>query len=436
MDIHMASTTVREALMFSAELRQPTSVSRDEKRAYVEDVIKMCAMESYADAIIGRVGEGLNVEQRKRLTIGVELAAKPKLLLFLDEPTSGLDSQSAWAIVDFLRSLADKGQAILCTIHQPSSELFQAFDRLLLLRTGGQTCYFGDLGHNATTLISYLERNGGRKCEPDENPAEYMLDVIGAGATASTDIDWNAAWKKSPEAKDLEKELERIHSQGREQRAPSDDKVSAYATRFPNQLRVLLHRAFIHSVRSPDYVMSKIFLNIFSGLFIGFTFFKADNSIQGSQNKLFSVFMATILASSLSNQLQVEYINLRNIYEYREQQSKMYSWPAQVAASILVELPFNIVGASFFFFCWYWTVGYPTSADRTGYAFFVLCFIFPIYYTTFSQFVAAMSPDAAISGILFITAFCNRIINLFISGNGCIACPPLPTSLKVYIPTE
>ncbi|ELU37955.1 ABC transporter [Rhizoctonia solani AG-1 IA] len=134
MDIHMASTSmfiflflrvlwaywerglaVREALMFSAELRQPTSVSRDEKRAYVEDVIKMCAMESYADAIIGRVGEGLNVEQRKRLTIGVELAAKPKLLLFLDEPTSGLDSQSAWAIVDFLRSLADKGQAILCT---------------------------------------------------------------------------------------------------------------------------------------------------------------------------------------------------------------------------------------------------------------------------------------------------------------------------------
>ncbi|CAE6431284.1 unnamed protein product, partial [Rhizoctonia solani] len=368
MDIHMASSTVREALMFSAELRQPTSVSREEKRAYVEDVIKMCAMESYADAIIGKVGEGLNVEQRKRLTIGVELAAKPELLLFLDEPTSGLDSQSAWAIVDFLRSLADKGQAILCTIHQPSSELFQSFDRLLLLRKGGQTCYFGDLGHNATTLISYLERNGGRKCEPDENPAEYMLDVIGAGATASTDIDWHAAWKQSHEATDLEKEMSRIHSEGKKRYTPSDKEVSAYATGFMNQLRVLLDRAFRHSVRSPDYVMSKIFLNIFSGLFIGFTFFKADNSIQGLQNKLFSVFMATILASSLSNQLQVEYINLRNIYEYREQQSKMYSWPAQVATSILVELPFNIVGASLFFFCWYWTVGYPTSADRNGYA--------------------------------------------------------------------
>ncbi|CAE6452528.1 unnamed protein product [Rhizoctonia solani] len=410
MDIHMASTTVREALMFSAELRQPTSVSREEKRAYVEDVIKMCAMESYADAIIGKVGEGLNVEQRKRLTIGVELAAKPELLLFLDEPTSGLDSQSAWAIVDFLRSLADKGQAILCTIHQPSSELFQAFDRLLLLRKGGQTCYFGDLGENATTLISYLERNGGRKCESDENPAEYMLDVIGAGATASSDIDWHAAWKESSEATDLEKELEHLHGEGCERHIPSDKKVSAYATGFMNQLRVLLDRAFRHSVRSPDYVMSKTFLNIFSGLFIGFTFFKADNSIQGAQNKLFSVFMATILASSLSNQLQVEFINLRNIYEYREQQSKMYSWPAQVASSILVELPFNIFGTSLFFFSWYWTIGYPSSADRTGYAFFVICFIFPIYYTTFSQFVAAMSPDAAISGVLFSLFFAFVII--------------------------
>lgn len=71
----------------------------------------MCGLEDYADSIVGTLG----VEHRKRTTIGVELAAKPKLLLFLDEPTSGLDSQSAWAIMTFLRSLADSGQAILCT---------------------------------------------------------------------------------------------------------------------------------------------------------------------------------------------------------------------------------------------------------------------------------------------------------------------------------
>jgi ATP-binding cassette subfamily G (WHITE) protein 2 (PDR) len=59
---------------------------------------------------------GLNVEQRKRLTIGVELAAKPELLLFLDEPTSGLDSQTSWAICDLMEKLTKNGQAVLCTV--------------------------------------------------------------------------------------------------------------------------------------------------------------------------------------------------------------------------------------------------------------------------------------------------------------------------------
>ncbi|CAE6479396.1 unnamed protein product [Rhizoctonia solani] len=383
MDIHLESTTVREALMFSAQLRQPASVSMEEKRAYVEDVIKMCAMESYADAIVGTVGEGLNVEQRKRLTIGVELAAKPQLLLFLDEPTSGLDSQSAWAIIEFLRSLAEQGQAILCTIHQPSSELFQSFDRLLLLRK------------------AYFERNGARKCQSDENPAEYMLDVIGAGATASSDIDWHATWNAAPESSALEQELVNMHSRGRSNATTTEKEQPEYATGYMNQLSALLVRAFRHYSRNPIYIMSKIILNVASGLFIGFTFFKANNSIQGSQNKLFAIFMSVIPAASLSNQLQVQFINFRNIYENREKQSKMYSWVPMVTASILVELPYNILGSSLYFLCWYWTVGYSSVADRAGYTFMLLCVAFPLYYTTFSQAVAAMAPNVMIGGLLF-----------------------------------
>jgi ATP-binding cassette subfamily G (WHITE) protein 2 (PDR) len=79
-------------------LRQPKTVSKKEKYAYVEEVIKMLNMADFANAVVGVPGEGLNVEQRKLLTIGVELAAKPKLLLFLDEPTSGLDSQVSMLI--------------------------------------------------------------------------------------------------------------------------------------------------------------------------------------------------------------------------------------------------------------------------------------------------------------------------------------------------
>lgn len=139
-DLHLETATVREALVFSAVLRQPAHVPKTEKLAYVEEVIKILDMEPYADAVIGILGEGLNVEQRKRLTIGVEMAAKPELLFFLDEPTSGLDSQTSWSILDLLEKLTIYGQAILCTIHQPSAMLFSRFHRLLLLEMGGRVC--------------------------------------------------------------------------------------------------------------------------------------------------------------------------------------------------------------------------------------------------------------------------------------------------------
>ena len=133
LDVHESTQTVREALRFSANLRQPYETSLSEKYSYVEEIISLLEMEDIADAIIGDPAIGLAVEQRKRVTIGVELAAKPELLLFLDgkedwwvpeqtgayiylEPTSGLDSQSAFNIVRFLKKLAAAGQCILCTI--------------------------------------------------------------------------------------------------------------------------------------------------------------------------------------------------------------------------------------------------------------------------------------------------------------------------------
>jgi ATP-binding cassette subfamily G (WHITE) protein 2 (SNQ2) len=107
MDVHESTATVREAMQFSARLRQPKETPIKEKYDYVEKIIDLLEMREIAGAAIGTQGNGLNQEQRKRLTIGVELASKPELLMFLDEPTSGLDSGAAFNIVRFLRKLAD-----------------------------------------------------------------------------------------------------------------------------------------------------------------------------------------------------------------------------------------------------------------------------------------------------------------------------------------
>jgi ATP-binding cassette subfamily G (WHITE) protein 2 (SNQ2) len=395
MDTHLAETTVREALLFSAKLRQPPTVPLKEKEAYVDTVLKMCGLEKYGDAVVGSLG----VEHRKRTTIGVELAAKPKLLLFLDEPTSGLDSQSAWAIVSFLRELADHGQAILCTIHQPSAELFQEFDRLLLLRKGGQTVYFGDIGKNSTTMINYFQENGGYSCPPDANPAEYILDVIGAGATATTDTDWNSAWKNSPQAKAVEEELDTLLEDGRKRHAIDTEQHSEFSTRWVFQVKTLWEREIVRHGRDPTYLVAKLALNVVAALFIGFTFFKAKDSIQGTQNHIFAIFMSLVVSAPLSNQIQGPFITTRRVYEIRERPSRMYSWTALITAQILGELPLNIIGSSLYFLIWYWLVGFPSS--RAGYSYLMFGIMYPMYYTTFAQWVAAISPNPEIAAQLF-----------------------------------
>ncbi|VDC00110.1 unnamed protein product [Peniophora sp. CBMAI 1063] len=395
MDTHLAETTVREALLFSAKLRQPPEVPDSEKEAYVETVLKMCGLEDFADAIVGSLG----VEHKKRTTIGVELAAKPKLLLFLDEPTSGLDSQSAWAIVKFLRNLADHGQAILCTIHQPSAELFQVFDRLLLLKKGGQTVYFGDIGHEARTLIDYFQGQGAAPIPPNANPAEYILDVIGAGATAQADRDWHETWQNSAEAQKTDVQLARILEDGRKKGAVDASLRHEFSTSWVYQVKTLFVRDINRHWRDPTYLIAKFALNIVGALFIGFTFFKAKGTIQGTQNKIFAVFMSTILSAPLSNQIQVPFITTRKVYEVRERPSRMYSWTALVTSQILGELPFNVLGSSIYFLVWYWLVGFDSS--RAGYTYLMIGVVYPFYYTTIAQAVAAMAPNPEIAALLF-----------------------------------
>lgn len=109
--------------------------------------------------------------------------------------------------------------------------------------------------------------------------------------------------------------------------------------------------------------------------------------------------MATVLSAPLSNQIQVPFLKTRSVYEIRERPSRMYSWTAFITSLYLSELPWNFLGSSLFFFCWFWTVGYPSS--RAGFTYLVYCIIFPLYYTSFAQFVAAMSPSPDISALIF-----------------------------------
>ncbi|KAH8880464.1 hypothetical protein GQ53DRAFT_669719 [Thozetella sp. PMI_491] len=411
-DLHLQTSTVREALRFSALLRQPADVSRKDKLAYVEEVIKLLNMEEYADAIIGVPGEALNSEQRKRLTIAVELVAKPPLLLFVDEPTSGLDSQTSWVILDLLDHLTKAGQAIICTIHQPSAFLFERFDRLLLLAEGGKTVYFGDIGEKFKTMVSYFERNGGHPCPPDANPAEWMLEVIGAAPGSKTTIDWFNTWIESSEYQEVQIQLEKLKVEGLKSDVKtsidisSDDSNSEFAAPFAVQLYENLSRVFQQYWRTPTYIYSKISLCTIIPLFIGFVFFKAENSIQGLQSQMFSIFNLFTIFGSIVQQSIPQFVIQRSLYEARERPAKVYSWKAFILSQIMVELPWNCLMAVFMYCCWYYPIGLFRNAEledqvsERGALVFLFLLMFMILAGSFSTFMVSGFNAASNGGTL------------------------------------
>ncbi|KAI9099899.1 putative ABC transporter [Phlyctochytrium arcticum] len=405
-DLHLETSTVREALEFSALMRQPRTIPRAQKLAYVDTVIEMLEMETFADAVVGVPGEGLNVEQRKRLTIGVELASKPQLLLFLDEPTSGLDSQSSWSICDLMEKLARSGQAILCTIHQPSAILFQRFQRLLLLAKGGKTVYFGDIGHNSSILIDYFCRNGAASVTEDANPAEWMLQVIGAAPGATTEIDWVNVWLNSPERAAVGQELTRLRDLANTKHPAEVSKYDymEFSAPLGEQLKATTKRVFQQYWRTPSYIYSKIFLCVGSGLFIGFSFFKAGTSLQGLQNQMFSIFMLLTIFGQLSQQIMPHFVTQRALYEVRERPSKAYSWKAFMLSNIFVELPWNTLMAVFVFLTWYYPIGLQENGVATGqvaergFLMFLFVWGFMMLASTFTHMTIAGIESAEAAG--------------------------------------
>jgi len=168
-DALYATSTTREALEFSARLRLPKTVSSEERRVLVDSLLDALGLRHVENTFCGStLVRGLSGGEKKRVSIGVELVTNPRII-FLDEPTSGLDSYSAWKVVMILKALAKSGCTVLCTIHQPSSEIFNLFNRCMILARG-EVMYNGSVNGIAENLQSL-----GHKLPPLTNPADFVM---------------------------------------------------------------------------------------------------------------------------------------------------------------------------------------------------------------------------------------------------------------------
>nr|GEU37382.1 pleiotropic drug resistance protein 2-like [Tanacetum cinerariifolium] len=173
-DIHSPHGTYYESLVYSAWLRLAPDVTDESRQMFMEEVMTLVELNSR----FGLPGvNGLSTEQWKRLTVAVELVANP-CIIFMDELTSGLDARAAAIVMGTDRNTVDTGRTVVCTIHQPSIDIFEAFDELLLMRRGGQVIYAGPLGHHSNQLVEYFQMLPGvTRIKDGQNPATWMLEV-------------------------------------------------------------------------------------------------------------------------------------------------------------------------------------------------------------------------------------------------------------------
>lgn len=321
-----------------------------------------------------------------------------------------------------MEKLTRDGQAILCTVHQPSSLLFQRFDRLLLLAKGGRTVYFGDIGRDSNILLDYFYRNGAPACPPGTNPAEYMLEAIGAAPGAKTEIDWPTVWKSSSEFEQVQMELEKLRQLVNQPSAVMDaakGSHQAFAASFADQFRAVALRCAQQYWRTPSYMYSKAILTIGCSLMIGFSFIDGTNTMQGLQNQMFGVFIFLFVVIQLIYQILPMWILQRTLYEARERQSKTYAWQAFVLSNIAIEMFWNAIMAIACYFAWYYPAGLYRNAQATdsvnirGFHTLLIIIAVFVFASTLAHLLIAGSPSEEIAGAyatlltIMMYAFCG-----------------------------
>ncbi|XP_062172082.1 ABC transporter G family member 15-like [Alnus glutinosa] len=291
----LGTLTVRETLTYSAHLRLPTTMTKQEINGIVEGTIIEMGLQDCADRLIGNWHlRGISGGEKKRLSIALEILTRP-YLLFLDEPTSGLDSASAFFVVQTLRNIAHDGRTVISSIHQPSSEVFALFDDLCLL-SGGQIVYFG-----AAKLAIEFFAKSGFPCPSRRNPSDHFLRCINSDFDVVTMSLLES--RRICEIQESSDPLINLAAVEIKAKLVEKYRCSEYATRartriqeistieglsierkggsqanWWKQLSTLTHRSFVNMSRDVGYYWLRIIIYIALSICVGTIFFDVGTS--------------------------------------------------------------------------------------------------------------------------------------------------------------
>uniref|UniRef100_A0A3Q1J774 ABC transporter domain-containing protein n=1 Tax=Anabas testudineus TaxID=64144 RepID=A0A3Q1J774_ANATE len=302
-DILMGTLTVKENLLFSANLRlNPKLYTTTDKHSRVAAIIQDLGLADCANTKIGtEFLRGVSGGERKRCSIGMELITSPSLL-FLDEPTTGLDSNTANCIINLLHKLSRRGKTVIFSIHQPRYSIFKQFDHLTLMHKG-EVVYAGA----ADYALDYFT-NLGYQIDAFNNPADFFMDITNGEAKStlesSTDAECqNELATKYQESELCQKVLEELNhmNQRTDGEVKSHDEAAKYATSFLYQMRVVCNRTMLNILRNPQTSYAQLALNIFFAILVGLIYYQIPMTLPEALQNRYCIFSFCSILNSLFN---------------------------------------------------------------------------------------------------------------------------------------
>nr|QVT92329.1 ABC transporter [Salvia miltiorrhiza] len=411
-DIHSPNVTVYESLTYSAWLRLPQEVDEKTKKLFVDEVMDLVELTPLREALVGLPGvSGLSTEQRKRLTIAVELVANPSII-FMDEPTSGLDARAAAIVMRTVRNTVNTGRTVVCTIHQPSIDIFESFDELFLLKRGGEEIYVGPLGRQSTHLIKYFEAiEGVPKIKDGINPATWMLEVTTSAQELSLGVEFADYYRKSElytRNKALIKELSVVRPGTKDLYFPSK-----YSQSFLTQCFACLWKQHWSYWRNPPYTAVRFSFTTFIALIFGTMFWdlgSRSNTQQDLFNAMGSMYAAiNFLGFQYGSTVQPVVAIERTVF-YRERAAGMYSALPYAFSQFVIEIPYVFAQSLIYGLIVFSMMGFPWSVEKFAWFIYFLFFSL-LYFVLYGMMTVAVTPNHNIAAI--VSSFFYGIWNLF-----------------------
>ncbi|KAL4575281.1 hypothetical protein LXL04_022123 [Taraxacum kok-saghyz] len=409
-DVHSPHVTVYESLTYSAWLRLPSDVTHESRQMFVEEVINLIELNSVRNSLVGLPGvDGLSTEQRKRLTIAVELVANP-CIIFMDEPTSGLDARAAAIVMRTVRNTVDTGRTVVCTIHQPSIDIFEAFDELLLMKRGGQVIYAGPLGHHSDLLIEHFQSIPGvAEIKDDQNPATWMLEVSSSKVEAHLGVDFAEIYANSERYRDNQELIKMLSTP-----APGSEDLyfkTKYSQSFFTQYKACFWKQRLSYWRHPQYNVFRFLMTTVIGLIFGIIFWNKGQQTSRQQdlmNMLGAMYAAVMFLGGTNTSSVQAVVSVERTVFYREKAAGMYSPLPYAFAQVAIEVTYVCIQTFIYSLLLFLMIGFAWSARKFFWFYFFVCMCFT-YFTLYGMMLVALTPNYHIAAITmsFFLSFWN-----------------------------